>query len=327
MDHASTILDHARRSRRVLLTGPEGPDGDSIGACLALQAALRTLLPDLQVDVAGTPGYRYAWLPGAAGMIHDDRVGAYDGVIVLDGDRKRLPRQVAAAFASAGWTGIIDHHRSTDADGYTWAWLEGTTESTCVMVRDLMRAWNIPLDRDYAAMLYTGLIFDTGAFRYSNTKASSHTLAAELLATGIDHAEIVLKVLAERRTAGFKLLAGMLAGARFWADGKVLVAVYTQALADTVGANEMDVEGVVDILQHTQGVEIGMVLVEKGPRRVKLSLRSRGGVDVAALAKRLNERGGGHAKAAGTGLELSVAEALAHIEPIMTAAVQGLSSS
>lgn len=327
MEHASTVLDHARQSRSVLLTGPEGPDGDSIGACLALQLALRALVPGLRVDVAGAPGFRYAWLRGAAGMIPDEHVGVYDGVIVLDGDRKRLPRQVGVAFGAARWTGIIDHHRSTDAEGYTWAWLEASTESTCVMVRELLRAWDIPLDRTYAEMLYTGLIFDTGAFRYSNTKASSHTLAAELLATGIDHAEITLKVLAERRTAGFKLLARMLAEAQFWAEGKILVATYTRALADELGAHELDVEGVVDILQHTQGVEIGMVVVEKGPRRVKLSLRSRGAVDVAALARRLNERGGGHAKAAGTGVELGLAEALGFIEPIMTAAVQGLSST
>lgn len=323
MTPTDSLLAHVRTSRTVLLTGPEGPDGDSIGASLALQRALAVVTPEVRVDVAGVPGFRYAWMPGADRMIADDQVGDYDGVVVLDGDRGRLPGRVTTAFQNARWTGIIDHHRSTDVAGYTWSFFDGECESTCVMVREMLRDLGIPVDRDLAALLYTGVVFDTGGFRYSNTRASTHRLAAELLETGIDHAEITLRVLAERRKPGLVLAGRMISEARFWAGGKIAVAVFSKAIAAELGATELDVEGVVDMLQHTQGVSIAVVLTERAPDRVKLSLRSRGAVDVAAVARRLSAGGGGHAKAAGAAMAMGLDAALALIEPVLTEAVGG----
>lgn len=321
MDIANRLVHLVRESRRVLLTGPEGPDGDSIGACLALQSALRRLAPGTTVEVAGDPGFRYAWMPGANGMIHDADVGAYDGVVVLDGDRSRLTPRVHLAFTSARWTGLVDHHRSTDASGYSWALFDAHSESTCVMIRGLYTAWDIPLDRDSAAQMYTGLIFDTGGFRYSNTRASSHRLAAELLETGLDHAQVMMRVLMERRPPGLRLLGRMLDQARFWAGGRVAVAVYAKDLGRELGAEESDAEGVVDALLHTHGVELAVVVVERGPSKVKLSLRSRGGVDVAALARSLSDGGGGHAKAAGVVIAEPLGVAMERLEPILSDAV------
>ncbi len=299
MTAGDRLLDLVRQSGSVLLTGPEGPDGDSIGACLALQKALRELVPGVRIDVAGEPGFRYEWMPGAGEMVPDALVGVYDGVVVLDGDRRRLLPPVDAAFRGARWTGLVDHHRSTDLAGYTWTLFDASSESTCVMVRGLLAGWGVALDAENAAQIYAGLIFDTGGFRYSNTRASSHRVAAELLETGIDHAQIMMKVLVERRLPGLRLLARMLTEAQFWLDGRIAVATYTLAMAAELGASELDVEGVVDALQHTVGVDLAVVLVERGPAKVKVSLRSRGSVDVSVLAKRLHDGGGGHAKAAG----------------------------
>jgi phosphoesterase RecJ-like protein len=299
---AQTLLEHVRGSRRVLLTGPEGPDGDSIGACLALRRVLAAAAPDVRVDVAGTPSHRYAWLPDAATMIPDAKIGAssaYDGVIVLDGDRRRLPPDVARAFDAATWTGIIDHHCSTDVRPYTVALFDPAAESTCGMVSRIARTWGVPLDQDVATLIYAGVIFDTGGFRYSNTRPSTHQLAAELLATGIDHARISLRILMERRAASIRLIGRMLSAATFHADGRVAIAVCSRALMDEVGAVEADLEGIVDLLQHTEGVDLAVVVVERGPEKVKLSLRSAGKVDVAVLARGLHANGGGHAKAAG----------------------------
>ncbi len=318
---ADALLDAVRQSSRVLLTGPEGPDGDSIGACLALQRALRGLVPGVTVDVAGSPGNRYSFLDGSAAMLPDGKVGAYDGVVVLDGDRKRLPKQVGRAFAAAGWTALIDHHRSSDLDGYTIPWLEPATESTCVMVRKLLAAWNVSLDRSYAEQLYTGIIFDTGAFRYSNTSASTHRVAAELLDFGIEHHRICERVLMDRRLAGLRLQSRICDGARVLADNRVLMGVFTHALAAEVGANEGDIDGIVDALQHVEGIEVAALIIEKNATRTKLSLRSRGRVDVSALAQRISPQGGGHAKAAGATISLPVQEAVALVERELLAAI------
>ncbi len=321
---AEDLLVRVGGSRNVLLTGPEGPDGDSIGACLALQRVLAARLPDVRVDVAGVPAARYAWMPGADAMVPDARVGAYDGVVVLDGDRKRLYPEVARAFAGARWTGIIDHHRSTELDGYDVAYLDPGAESTCGMVHGLARAWGVPLDRDLATLLYVGLIFDTGGFRYSNTAPSTHRLAAELLETGIDHARIMLKVLVERRPVALRLLARLLADATFSPDGRLALTACTRAIFDEVGAAEPDLEGVVDVLQHTEGVDLAVVVVERGPERVKLSLRSSGRVDVAKLARSLDPGGGGHAKAAGVVLRAPVDAVVARLRAELTPLVAAL---
>jgi len=319
-----SVRETGRRGGAVLLTGPEGPDGDSIGACLALQRLLATRAPGVRVDVAGAPGARYAWLPGASEMVPDAEVGTYDGVIVLDGDRKRLYPPVARAFAGARWTGIVDHHRSTDLAGYTLAFFDPSAESTCGMVYTLLEAWGVPLDPDLAAMLYVGIIFDTGGFRYSNTAASTHRVAAKLLETGIDHARIMLKVLVERRPQALRLLARMLDEAEFLAGGRLALATCTEAMRREVGAEESDLEGVVDVLQHAEGVDLAVVVVERGPARVKLSLRSSGRVDVAALAHALDAGGGGHAKAAGVVLLAPVADVRARLRTMLVNRLEAL---
>ncbi len=323
MEFAAALLTAVRSSRRVLLTGPEGPDGDSIGACLALQRVFAALAPEVHVDVAGDPGFRYAWMAGASAMVADADVGQYDGVVVLDGDRTRLAPSVLRAFVSAGWTGLIDHHRSSGTDGYTLPWLDAAAESTCVMVRRLLGHWGVALDRAYAEALYTGIIYDTGAFRYSNTRAGTHTIAAELLAHGIEHWKICERVLMDRRLSGLRLQARVCETSRGLAGGRVLVGVCTRAAMAELGAEDQDVDGIVDALQHVQGVELAALLVERKEGRCKVSLRSRGGADVAALAQRLSVHGGGHAKAAGATLAMSIAEAVERVEAALVAELLG----
>lgn len=317
------LLSLVRGSARVLLTGPEGPDGDSIGACLALQRILRTAAPGVEVVVVGVPGHRYAFLPGAGAMVPDTDAPEADGVVILDGDLRRLLPPVRARFAAARWTGLIDHHRSTDPAPYTVALFDPVCESTCAMVYGMGQSCGAPLDADLATLLYTGVIFDTGGFRYSNTRPSTHALAASLLATGIDHAAVMLRVLVERRPAALRLLGVLIADAELVGGGRVAVTVSDRARMELLGATDPDVEGVVDLLQHTEGVALAALLVEREDGRVKVSLRSRGSVDVAALARALDEGGGGHAKAAGVVLPGPLAAVSASVRSALIAAVGG----
>ncbi len=265
-------------ARRVLLTGPMFPDGDSIGACLALARGLRHL-HSTQVEVAGAVPHRYTWMPGADTIIPDDQVcGPYDLIVVLDGDRTRLEPPVARAFAGAAMRGIIDHHSSTDPSGYDFALIDAAAASTCEMVHELLVRWSVPIDRDLAALLYTGLIFDTGGFRHSNTTAQTHRLAAALLETGMEHTPINIQVLMERRPAGLKLLGRVLEGATFFADGAVVVGVVDLQTLAELGGTVADVEGIVEAMVFTEGVELACLCVETRAGEaplVKLSLRSR----------------------------------------------------
>ncbi|MCB9758932.1 MAG: DHH family phosphoesterase [Alphaproteobacteria bacterium] len=309
-------------ARRVLLTGPEDPDGDSIGACLALQRVIGHLSGAV-VHVAGDPGFRYRWMARAAEMIPDEDVtGRYDLAVVLDGDQRRLTPPVQRAFQDATRTAIIDHHGTTSADGYDVAWIERHAASTCGMVLEAMDAWGVPLDPDIAGLLYAGIIFDTGGFRYSNTTADTHRKAARLLDAGIDHASIAVRVLMERRRSGMLLQARVLDTATFHGDGAVVQGVVSLATREELGASRGDVEGIVDTMVYVEGVEVAVLLVERGPDRVKLSLRSRGKVNVADVARALNPAGGGHAKAAGVVLEQSLDTARRRLPDVLAAAVR-----
>lgn len=323
MDPAVALFEALLGARSILLTGPVGPDGDSIGACLALQGVLRRR--GVAATVAGTPSYRYDWLPGARDMVPDATVGAdWDAVVVLDGDRHRLPPPVDQAFAAARVRAIVDHHGSTRPDGYTHAWLDPKASSTCAMLFDRLDAWGIPLDAELAQPLYTGAIFDTGGFRFSNTTPATHQMAARLLATGIDHAAIATRVMHERRISGLRLAGHVYQHATLHADGQLAIGRAPLELKERFDNVDGDLEGIVDGLVHLLGVEVGVLLVEKAPGDVKFSLRSRGRVDVAAVAQRISERGGGHVKAAGCSVSGTLDEAeqraLQHLVPLLATA-------
>mgnify|MGYP000562854026 CR=1 FL=1 len=309
----------ATPGRSVLLTGPSDPDGDSIGACLGLAQALRQLGVS-DVTVSGTPGARYRFLPGAAQMVPDHLVrDDYHVVIVLDGDRHRLHPVVATAFASARARVILDHHRSTRAIGYELSLIVPDAASTCELVVAVLDAWGLPLDAPLATVLYTGVVFDTGGFRHANTQPATFALAARLIATGIDHSAITNRVLYERRAPGIRLLGRALAGATL-EDGLAWAAV---RLADIQAVNGVytDLEGIVDQLLLTEGVELACLFIERDPGRVKLSLRSRAQVDVSRLARSLDADGGGHRRAAGVELHDSMDTILERVPPLLAAAL------
>ena len=309
------------QAERVLLTGPTAPDGDSIGACLALAKALRAL-GSATVHVAGEVSYRYAWLPGTNTMVSDDDIAAdYDVVIVMDGDARRLVPTVSTAFDAAATKVIIDHHRSTRADGYDIALIDHTAASTCDLVHLLMGAWGLPLDAETATLIYAGIVYDTGGFRHSNTRPETLRLAAELIEFDIDHPSIMTRILMERRPAGLRLLGRVVTEAEFHAGGQVLVGRASYELGTGLGAGPGDIDGIVDHLVYAEGVELACFFIEREPERIKLSLRSRSFVDVAALARTLSPEGGGHARAAGAQLDGTLDDVLARVLPVLEAAV------
>jgi phosphoesterase RecJ-like protein len=302
MSAADTMFEAVSGAGRVLLTGPVGPDGDSIGACLALAAVLRD--KGVDVTVAGKIPPRYAWMPGASSIVPDEQLaGTFDAVVILDGDRFRLEPPTERHFERAMVRAIVDHHASTTPDGYTHPWIEPRAESTCSMLFWAFRRWGIELTRPLAELLYTGLIFDTGGFRHTNTTPSTHHIAAELLATGLDHGSIAIRTLCERTPAGLHAMGTILSAATYHLGGKLCVGrvpLALRALLAEKGGGLGDLEGVVDALVNTQGTDVAALLIERDDGFVKLSLRGRTSLDVANLARQIHPNGGGHPKAAGS---------------------------
>jgi phosphoesterase RecJ-like protein len=305
--------------QRVLLSGPADSDGDSIGSCLAMGRALRTL--GVQVTVAGRASARYLPLSGAGAMVPDADVrDDVDVAIVLDGERGRLHAAVRAVFDRAPCPVLIDHHQSTRAEGYALALVAPTAASTAELVLGIIDAWGVAVDTAMAEAIYTGMLYDTGGFRHSNTDASTLRTAARLLDCGIDHNAICLRTLYERRPAGAALLGRTLAAVRQPVPAVAIGQIAAGDLRDT-GASFSDVEGIIDHLLHIEGVELAALMTERAPQQVRLSLRSRRRVDCAQLARALDPQGGGHRRAAGGALAGPL-ELVRHIvEPALIAAV------
>jgi len=287
----------------VLLTGPFGPDGDSLGACLALARVLQR--HGITVHVAGDAAARYRPLPGYDTLTPDAdvRPGPWAAVVICDGDRHRLAPTVKAAFDAAGFRGIVDHHRSTTPDGYHEAWLDPSASSACEMLACLFEARGIAIDTEMAALLFAGIAFDTGNFRYSNTTPSTMRRAADLLEHGFDHASLVATMLVERRREAMQLAAETYQSVQLVCGGQLALARVPRSSHDRLGLVAGDLEGLVDNLVHIAGAHVACLVIDRPEGGVKLSLRSRGAVDVAAIAQALAPTGGGHAKAAGVLLE------------------------
>lgn len=301
----------------VLLTGPVGPDGDSLGACLALGWWLAR--EGVRVTLAGTVPRRYRGLVPDGAFVDDDALrGPWEAVVVLDGDRHRLTRGVAPWFAQARVRGVVDHHRSTTPDGYTHVWHDPHAESTCTMILAELRAAGVPLTRELAQWLYMGLVFDTGGFRHSNTTPDTHRAAAELLATGLDHPTIHARLLSERTPGGLRAMGEVLSTATSGADGRLWIGRVTLATQRRHALADGDLEGVVEALLHTEGADAAALLVEKPDGAVKLSLRSRtDAIDVCRVAQALAPTGGGHPRAAGATVRLDVDAVAARLEALV----------
>ncbi len=320
MTVATLLLDACRAQNRVLLTGPIGPDGDSLGACLALQRVLGSV--GVSSAVVGSVPRRYRWMPGITEVIPDRALsGRWPAVVVLDGDRHRLTEPAGQAFTQADFRGIVDHHGSTRPDGYDLAWLEPRAGSTCEMLLAALPAWGVSLDRELATLLYTGIVFDTGGFRHANTTPATLSAAAELLALGVDHAGIVSRVLHERTAAGLRLSGQIYEGFSLRCGGGLCIG--QASVGDLATIAEGDLEGVPENLLQVEGVEVSALLLERPNGAVKYSLRSRGRFDVSAMAARLSPTGGGHARAAGAVVRATLSEAADRLEAAFEASGGG----
>ena len=287
------------RHGRFLISSHSNPDGDAIGSELALlrllrQAGKRALIWNFHP----TPG-TYRALPDSA-TIHvgaeppSGFPGAFDCAVVLE--CPTLDR-TGIADALAGLPLLnIDHHLGNAGYGVA-NWVDTSAPAVGVMVAALARDLGLAVDPATADCLLLALVSDTGGFRFSNATPDAFEAAAVLVREGAQP-ERVSQWLNESQPEGaVRLLGEMLATLELHAGGRVATVHLTQAMFARAGAVPGDSEGLVYTPRTIAGVEAVALLRETGPGQWKVSLRSRGPVDVQAVAQR--RAGGGHKNAAG----------------------------
>jgi phosphoesterase RecJ-like protein len=304
----ASILKVLRESERFLVCSHSRPDGDAVGSMLSMGLLLQQLGKTADLVTADSVPDVYRSLPGAIHIRHALRVhGPYDAVILLECDgieRARL-RGLQDFFLIN-----IDHHIS----GHAYAnlnWIDHRAASVGELVYQLVKAAGATITPEMATCLYTTLLTDTGGFTYGAVRASTFDLAHQLVLAGADPIQIARDVLYSTPASKFLLLGAALNTLK--REGRIAVLWVThQDLVRTFAADE-DCEGIVNFAIGISGVEVAVFLRELPDRMIRLSLRSKGKINVAEIAERLG--GGGHGNAAGCTLDGPLDSAL---EIVMT---------
>ena len=302
----TAILEVLRQGERFLVCSHSRPDGDAVGSMLAVGMLLEQMGKRADLVSADRIPATYRFLPGAEFIRSALRVhGPYDAAILLECDGLDRTRLLGLeAFFQVN----IDHHVS----GREFAginWIDRKAASVGEMVYRLARAAGARVTPEMATCLYTTLLTDTGGFCYGAVQASTFSLGQELVVAGADPIRIAQGVYFSTTISRLLLLGKALGHLK--REGRVAWLWVTQEEMLRTCAAEEDCEGVVNYALAIAGVDVAVFLRELPEGRVRLSLRSKGKVNVAAIAERLG--GGGHENASGCTLDGPLPRAMEEI--------------
>ncbi|MGW5671163.1 DHH family phosphoesterase, partial [Micromonospora sp. NPDC003776] len=289
---------------RVLLICHVNPDGDALGSMLGFGLGLRRFgVRHLQATFPGPPGVPepFRWLPGLELLVPQDE--AYpdpDLVVCFDAASESRLGDLVDRLDKAGTALVLDHHASNTGFGGIHL-VDPHAAATSVVAEGLLDRLGVPLDAEIATCLYVALSTDTGSFRFAATTPAVHEMAARLLATGIDPGDISRRIFDTRPFGAVRLFGEVLVRARLEpaaAAGRGLVWTYaTRADLARHDQPAYVLEALIDSVRCTAEADVSCVVKQVADADWAVSLRSKGAVDVSAVAVALG--GGGHRFAAG----------------------------
>ncbi len=293
------IKEKIEQSNKILILTHENPDGDAVGSSLAFMHGLKKINKEVTVLIP-TINNMYNFLPGydeIKSEIADPL--EYDLCIALDSSDIERLHICKPYFEQIKNTIVIDHHITNQNFGdvnYVNAIASSTSQNLIVVLASM----DIAISKEIAECIYTGILSDTGGFRY-NTQSETFEFAAMLLETGIDITKIYRLLFDMTTEKRVRLLDRALQRLEVLEDGKVAFTFITQQDEKELNNEDGDHEGIVNYGRNIEGVEVSMFAREKEEGKYKISLRANEYVDVSQTASKF--AGGGHLRAAG--LELS----------------------
>lgn len=299
--------DTLRGAERFLLTTHQNPDGDAIGSLLGVYHLLRAMgKTEIHCFVDDPVPRTYTNLPGAQAIARPaEEPPEYDLAVVVDVAHAERTGAVADCLLPGKAMLILDHHLGEGERGAMGV-IDSSYAAAGEIVVALFAAAGVPISPEAAHCLYVAQITDTGGYRFSNTNARSHRIAAELLEAGVAAAEICCEVFECISRPQFELLRLVLDRMELEADGRVAHTWVAAQDLEAVGARKEDVNNLVNYARNIEGVEVGVLFNGLGPASTKVSLRARKHFDAATFLAAYG--GGGHAAAAGATIEQPLAE-------------------
>jgi phosphoesterase RecJ-like protein len=318
LDRFATFLD---RHDRILLTTHENPDGDGVGASIALTAHLKAGGKDARIVV--TPALPenlqfldpMGWIePFEPTGAHQDLASWPDAWLLIDASE---PHRMGALFAAFERTkadrACLDHHLKDAPKGFDEEFTDPTASASTELVYDLVRPRiGGELPPVMAQALYAGLVSDTGNFRHSNSTPKIHIAAADLIAQGVHPARTFNALYQTATPSKLKLFGRAMGGLQLKDDGRFAYVSVTKADLAACGASHEDLDELVEEPRKLKGVEVAALFSETEDGRAKVSLRSRERVDVNAVCRQFG--GGGHRLASGAKVSQPLEAFIAEVE-------------
>ena len=318
MDDAyQDILDRLSRAKNVLVTTHVRPDGDALGTTAAMVLGLRERGIAAQSLLLSHLPTKYAFIFEKAGVVHHDAekqwppqlsLAAFDLLLVVDtGTWSQLP---GLKERLAGWSGpklVVDHHLTQE----DWADAKlVVTEAAAAgeIAAELLDQWKIKFTQPMATALFVAIASDTGWFQFSNTRPYTLRLAARLIEAGVDTDQLYQLLYQNERAERISLQTRAQQSLELILDNRLAVMRVRKSDFEQTRANVPDTENLINVPLQIRTVEVSILLTEPldgGP--IRISLRSKGHIDVARFAEQFG--GGGHARAAGLKIAGSLDEA------------------
>lgn len=294
------------QSSNILLTTHRSPDGDGLGSCLGLAAGLRKVGKSVTVFNSDPCPLNLAFLPGSGELQSVLTNLVYDAIVMCDcGEPERVADDLSRL--KGVWI-VLDHHQTERTFGDIRV-NDSQAPSTSELVLRLLNEMSIALDSDIATCLYTGLVVDTGNFRFSNATLRAFQAAARLVGTGINASHIASLLFEGIPESKLRLTAAALATLERTADGRIAWLTVTPELLTATGATPADLDGLVNYPRSLAGCDVAVQFFDEPEKGyVRASLRtSRDPVDVESVARVFG--GGGHKHAAGCSVPGKLPEA------------------
>jgi phosphoesterase RecJ-like protein len=292
------VADLLRSAERISVFCHENPDGDTLGAAIAIALAAERIGKDSEVVSGDPPPPFLSFLPGVERVVRTPSLEPDVAVVVDAGELSRIGPVVTerADWFARARIANIDHHVSNPGYGDA-VWIDPEAAATCEMVTLLLAELGVPLDASLATALMAGIVQDTHTFAHPNVTPRTLRVAAELLEAGASLAAVNRAVYADKPFSTLALWGLMLAGVGQRADGRIVHASMSSAMLATTGEQPTAAEGFVDLLASTRLADITILFKEVGPSETRVSVRTSARADAVAVAAAFG--GGGHPRASG----------------------------
>jgi len=288
------IAAEIRSRHRFVVTSHARPDGDAIGSALAMAYALKHLGKEVRVVMKDPPPPPMLVFPGVPEIEVSSEAGdAGDAVIVMEcGDLKRT----GVDGLDRAFVINIDHHPGNTMYGQA-NWFDLSAAACGEMVFDLVRELGVPLTTEIATHVYVAILTDTGSFHYSNITPRTFDICRQCMEAGVNPPAVARSIFDSNNLGRLKLFGAVLSGMQLDATGRIATVWVDRRLASDCGGTYEDTEGLINLPLTVKEILAVVFFKESGTDEWRISMRSKGAIDVNAIAKEFG--GGGHKNASG----------------------------